>query len=196
MVTKAAARTAAVCGVIVGLLVGLTACAGDDRRDSDPSAGQRESRSATASAASLPEHKVEVHLKAIQGAEGEFVAGVLFRAKAVSDIRHENAVGGFGVKVDDAPFSQVATMTDGSSGLIPDLNGPPADVNPGTYTLMMWQGPTLGAYSKWFPAAESGLTACLVQVRVGDSVVTTVTVTGFPKQPKPLDPETMRPCLD
>ena len=193
--TRAAERTAARCAVLIGLLVGLTACGGDDRNADEPSTGEREAPSTTASATQVPEHNVEVRLEGIRGAKGKVVAGVLFRAKGLTDIRHDKAVGGFGVEVDDDPFSYVAAINDGSTGLMPFLKGPLADVSPGTFTLLMWRGPTLGPYARWFPAAEAGLTSCPVQVEVGDDPVNTVTVTGFPKQPKPLDLETMRPCL-
>lgn len=195
MMIRTAMRTAAGRAVLVGLLVGLTACGGDDRNADEPSTGERKSPSGTVSATPAPERNVEVRLQGIRDAEGKVVAGVLFRAKALTDIRYTNAVGGFGVRVDDDPFSFVAAINDGSIGFMPFLKGPLADVGPGTYTLLMLRGPTLGPFTKWFPAAEPGLTGCPVQVEVGDDPVTTVTVTGFPKQPKPLDDETMRPCL-
>jgi hypothetical protein len=60
---------------------------------------------------------------------------------------------------------------------------------------MMWQGPTLGGYSKWVPAAEPGLAVCSVRVVVEDHAGTTATITGFPRHPKPQALERVRPCL-
>lgn len=196
MVTKPAARTAAVRAVLAGLLVGLTACGSADDGTGDPSAGDRESPSATVSTSPVGAHRVEVRLTAIRGAEGDVVAGILYRGKKFPEaFRVKNVVGGFGAEVDDDPFSLVAPINDGSTGMIPFLEGPPADVSPGSYLLMMWRGPSLSPYSKLVPAAEPGLTGCPVQVEVGDGAVTTVTVAGFPEQPEPVDLETMRPCL-
>jgi hypothetical protein len=196
MFTKAAARTAAWRAVLVGLLVGLTACGGADPDTSEPPATDRESPSATVSTSPGATHRVEVRLTAIRGAEGDVVAGILYRGKNLPEaFLVKNVVGGFGAEVDDDPFSLVATINDGSTGMIPFLEGPPADVSPGAYFLMMWRGPSLGPYSKWVPAAEPGLTGCPAQLEVGDGAVTKVAVTGFPDQPEPLDLETMRPCL-
>jgi hypothetical protein len=166
MMTRAAMRTAARGSVLVGLLVGLTACGGDDRDAGEPSTEKRKAPSATASATPVPQHNVEVHLQGIRGSEGKLVAGVLFRAKDLTDIRDKSGVGGFGVRVDDDPFSFSAPINDGSTGFMPFLKGPLADVSPGPYTLLMWRGPTLGGYTKWVPAAEPGLTFCPVQFEV------------------------------
>lgn len=196
VVTKPAARTAAVRAALVGFLVGLTACGGADRDTSEPPAGDQESPSATVSTSPVGDHRVEVRLTAIRRAEGDVVAGILYRGNDLPEaFRVKNVVGGFGAEVDDDPFSLVATINDGSTGMIPFLEGPPADVSPGSHLLMMYRGPSLGPYSTWVPAAEPGLTGCPVRLEVGDGAVTTVTVTGFPEQPEPLDLETVRPCL-
>lgn len=193
MGATAATRTAA---VLVALLVVLTACGGDDRGVNGPPAGQDEARSPTTSAPALPDHRIEVRLEGLQGAEGELVAGVLFRRpKATDPVQDKGAVGGFGVKVDDDPFSLVSPVYDGSPiGHVPLLEGPLAEVTPGGYTLMMWRGRSLVPYSTWVPAAEPGLTGCPVRFDVGTGAVTTVTVTGFPEQDEPQSEETLRPC--
>ena len=90
--TRAATRTAARRSVLVGLLMGLTACGGDDRNAGEPSTEERKAPSATASATPVPRHNVQVRLQGIRGAEGKVVAGVLFRAKDLTDIRDKGGV--------------------------------------------------------------------------------------------------------
>lgn len=191
-----ALRTIATRALLTGLVAAVSACSGDTAAPiSSSAASPSETSAAAAPTPASPEHRVEVHLNGIKGARGTDVAGVLFRAKTVTDVRSENAVGGFGVGVESDPFSYVAAVSDGSVGFFPFLSGPPADLIPGSYILMMWRAPRLGSYSKWFPADSPGITGCPVLVQLGDSPVRTVTVAGFPEQPATADLYTQLPCL-
>ena len=51
-------------------------------------------------------------------------------------------------------------------------------LEPGDYTLMIWLGRRLGAYSRWIPADQPGIVGCETILEVEPGQNATVTVIG------------------
>ena len=193
MSTTRALRTLISPSALVGILLAITACGGDAGDSSEQPATNQGSSTVTESSEESGDQQVEVRLKGVAGAQGEFIAGVLMRGNKPYA---KYGVGGFRpLEVKDDPFSAVAVVADRPPFDTDSSPGDPLVVSPGRYTLLMWRGATLGGYSNWAPAFEPGITGCPVRFEVGDAAVTTVIVTGFPNQGKAPGLETLRPCL-
>lgn len=136
---------------------------------------------------------VTVAIRDLAGADGKFLAGVLYAGTA--DYLHPQ--GGFGAAVDADPYSSDHLIRVGTDYPPPgpscNVTPRPVDclrfpyvtdqastVVPGDYTLQLWLSPVeMGPYDRWLPADQVGLAGCSTTFRV-DAPNTTVTVTAIP----------------
>jgi hypothetical protein len=141
---------------------------------------------------------VIVRLSTIGHAPGDRVAGVLFRGRSSQALRDTRAVGGFGVATGPSPLTVTRTIKRktalGAGDAFPYVDDVPVRLSQGWYTLLLWRGPTLDPYSRWFPAAEPGLAVCQVPVYVVAGSPTTIEVTAMPRQPRELMVDALPRC--
>lgn len=131
---------------------------------------------------------ITVEVEGLTGAEGNDIAGVLFRGPGTNN-PDENGMGGFNVEVDSDPFStsQVMRQPDPDAfepeaideARFPHVTDEAIDVEPGTYTVLLVLAPSpIGpGYSRWVPGTIERVCTTSVNVDQGD---VTITVTGIP----------------
>lgn len=120
----------------------------------------------------------------VVGLDGGWLAGILYEGV---EMLEDDAVGGFGTRIDADPFSTTTTVNTPYlfAPVFPNVSDEPLLLEPGTYTLSIWADEVeLTAFNRWTPGLtgeEGGIYVCSTTVEVAESDVS-VSISGVPPE--------------
>ena len=125
---------------------------------------------------------VSVTVSGVSGHAGHDLAGVLYEGGELTDLDRD-AVGGFWSVISGDEFTTTEVVREPEAlgvGRFPFVSTEALTVEPGTYTLVVWEDHALNPESRWVPINTDGqgLFGCQVVFEVGDDARTDVVVSG------------------
>lgn len=178
----------------VTLVLALAACTPAGSQTGAASEGVPSEAPASGMAAGL----VRVAVVDVEGSEGGSLAGVLYKGAGPEAVLLTRApqdpnyfVGGFGVPVDADPFTTTQTINQPAPGepefVFPYVTDTPVQVEPGTYTLMLWSAPEQltpagsSLWGRWEPGLAHRMRGCWVTFEAEARTGANLTVHGIPE---------------